>query len=71
MFADNSFDLVQMRNFASVLKADQWISTLRELKRVCRPGGMIQLLEVDYKVCKEWMEWFASNSCSRLIPEYA
>jgi ubiquinone/menaquinone biosynthesis C-methylase UbiE len=51
MFADNSFDLVQMRNFASVLKADQWIQTLTELKRVCRPGGIIQLLEVDYKVC--------------------
>lgn len=51
MFADNSFDLVQMRNFASVLKTDQWIQTLTELKRVCRPGGTIQLLEVDYKVC--------------------
>jgi ubiquinone/menaquinone biosynthesis C-methylase UbiE len=50
MFADNSFDLVQMRLFASVLKGDQWIKTLKELKRVCRPGGMIQLLEVDYKV---------------------
>ncbi|KAI9284941.1 S-adenosyl-L-methionine-dependent methyltransferase [Umbelopsis sp. AD052] len=50
MFSDNSFDLVQMRLFASVLKGDQWIKTLTELKRVCRPGGMIQLLEVDYKV---------------------
>lgn len=50
MFADNSFDLVQMRLFASVLKADQWVNTLIELKRICRPGGMIQLLEVDYKV---------------------
>ncbi|GAB5589637.1 hypothetical protein Unana1_04537 [Umbelopsis nana] len=64
MFADNSFDLVQMRNFASVLKADQWISTLRELKRVCRPGGMIQLLEVDYKVRGNQ---FVNTFTSRLV----
>ncbi|KAG2174999.1 hypothetical protein INT43_006061 [Umbelopsis isabellina] len=50
MFSDNSFDFVQMRLFASVLKTDQWATTLAELKRVCRPGGIIQLLEVDYKV---------------------
>ncbi|CAM0140148.1 hypothetical protein VKS41_005828 [Umbelopsis sp. WA50703] len=50
MFSDNSFDFVQMRLFASVLKTDQWLKTLEELKRVCRPGGTIQLLEVDYKV---------------------
>jgi ubiquinone/menaquinone biosynthesis C-methylase UbiE len=53
MFSDNSFDFVQMRLFASVLKTDQWLKTLEELKRVCRPGGTIQLLEVDYKVMKQ------------------
>ncbi|KAH8552861.1 S-adenosyl-L-methionine-dependent methyltransferase [Umbelopsis sp. PMI_123] len=50
MFSDNSFDLVQMRLFAAVLKKDQWVQTLTELKRVCRPGGIIQLVEIDYKV---------------------
>jgi hypothetical protein len=53
MFSDNSFDLVQMRLFAAVLKKDQWVQTLTELKRVCRPGGFIQLVEIDYKVSQE------------------
>lgn len=50
-FEDNSFDLVQMRLFSMTFDRTLWDQALKEVYRIVKPGGYIQLLEVQYKVC--------------------
>ncbi len=45
-FPDNTFDFVHQRLLGVALLAREWPSVLRELVRVTRSGGYIQLLEV-------------------------
>lgn len=49
-FEDNSFDFVQMRLFSMTFDRKFWIQALAEVYRVLKPGGYIQLLEVQYRV---------------------
>ena len=45
LFADRSFDLVHQRLLALAIPAAQWPGVLKELVRVTRPGGYVELLE--------------------------
>src|SRR5690349_108589 len=46
-FPSNSFDLVNHRLAVSWLRKWDWINVLREYRRVCAPGGVIRLTEVE------------------------
>ncbi|KAG1049523.1 hypothetical protein G6F43_008153 [Rhizopus delemar] len=46
-YADNTFDLVHIRFLVLALREDQWPMAIQELVRVTKPGGMIQLTELD------------------------
>lgn len=46
-FPDDTFDYVQQTLTTLAYKEKDWKYVLQELKRVTKPGGYIQLLEVD------------------------
>lgn len=46
-FASQSFDLVNARLLAAVMTPATWPPLLEEMARVCRPGGIIRLTEVE------------------------
>ncbi|KAG1523060.1 hypothetical protein G6F51_014556 [Rhizopus arrhizus] len=46
-YADNTFDFVDIRFLVLALREDQWPMTIKELARVTKPGGMIQMTELD------------------------
>ncbi len=63
-FADRSFDAVVATFLFCVLEADQQLPALRELSRICKPGGEIRLLEYGYSqdpvrrlVMRLWAPW--------------
>jgi SAM-dependent methyltransferase len=47
-FPDHSFDFVHQRFLVGAIPAQQWPSVLRELVRVTRSGGWIELLESGF-----------------------
>lgn len=49
-YQDNTFDFVYMRFLVLGLREEEWPVAIREMLRVTKPGGMIQLLEVDFAV---------------------
>src|SRR6266487_4085960 len=49
-FADNSFDLVNVRYIVGLIPAEAWPGVLREFVRVTRPGGVIQLTEAELPI---------------------
>ncbi|CAG8564583.1 17941_t:CDS:2 [Acaulospora morrowiae] len=42
-FPDNSFDLVHMADMRSSIERDQWPLVIRELTRVLKPGGWLEV----------------------------
>lgn len=44
-FADNTFDYAHQRLLIAALPSDQWVPVARELLRVTRPGGWVELVE--------------------------
>ena len=46
-FPDNHFDFVYQRLLISGLTAENWHKVLQELERITKPGGWIELVEVD------------------------
>ncbi len=46
-FPDYSFDFVHQRLLVFAIPADRWPSEVRELARVTRSGGWIELVEID------------------------
>ncbi|CAB4404067.1 unnamed protein product [Rhizophagus irregularis] len=49
-FKDNYFDFVRMSLMATSLKTDQWVNVIRELVRVLKPGGHLELIERELQV---------------------
>lgn len=47
-FEDNQFDFVMQRLVTASFTVSDWKNVLAELVRVTKPGGYIQLLEIDY-----------------------
>jgi SAM-dependent methyltransferase len=50
-FADDQFDFVHQRALISGVPVDSWPSVCRDLVRVARPGGWVELVE-----CPPWFE---------------
>ncbi|KAI9358270.1 hypothetical protein DFJ73DRAFT_757983 [Zopfochytrium polystomum] len=44
-FPDSTFDFTFQRSLLSTVRADRWPAVVRELKRVTKPGGWIELVE--------------------------
>ncbi|RUP45049.1 S-adenosyl-L-methionine-dependent methyltransferase [Jimgerdemannia flammicorona] len=49
-FPDNTFDFVHMRLMSHAFSAADWKPVLKELKRVMKPGGWIQMIEADQRM---------------------
>lgn len=49
-YPDNTFDFVHMRLFILALREVEWPIVIKEILRVAKPGGIIQLIEFDLKV---------------------
>lgn len=63
-FADDRFDHVVATFLFCVLDPEDQLPALRELKRICRPGGHIRLLEYRWsenprrrRVQRLWLPW--------------
>ncbi|KAK3838176.1 MAG: S-adenosyl-L-methionine-dependent methyltransferase [Linnemannia gamsii] len=46
-FPDNTFDYIHQRLLVAGLKPRDWVYVLQELERVTKPGGWVELVEVD------------------------
>lgn len=49
-YADNTFDFVHMRLFVLALRSDEWPKAIKEILRVTKPGGIVQVLEPNLDV---------------------
>ncbi|KAG1152480.1 hypothetical protein G6F37_008659 [Rhizopus arrhizus] len=52
-YEDNTFDFVQMRLFTAALRKEEWPIALKEIIRLTKPGGMIQLMEPDFRLSED------------------
>ncbi|KAG1043129.1 hypothetical protein G6F43_011733 [Rhizopus delemar] len=52
-YADSMFDFVHMRFFVYALRKEEWPIAIKELIRVVKPGGMLQLTEADPQLPKD------------------
>ena len=46
-YPDASFDVVTSRAAASIVPLAEWPATLKELKRLLKPGGMLEIISMD------------------------
>ncbi|KKK13755.1 hypothetical protein ARAM_001665, partial [Aspergillus rambellii] len=49
-FSSNYFDLVNSRLLAAGINRTRWSSYIRDIKRVLKPGGWVQLVEIYFNV---------------------
>ncbi|KAI9250450.1 S-adenosyl-L-methionine-dependent methyltransferase [Phascolomyces articulosus] len=49
-FPDQSFDFIQMRFVVLAFTADEWRKVFNELRRVLKPGGCLQCIDLDMRV---------------------
>ncbi len=49
-YPDNSFDFVHMRLMIIAFRSTEWPVVLKEIFRVLKPGGLVQLVESDFTV---------------------
>ncbi|KAI8140477.1 S-adenosyl-L-methionine-dependent methyltransferase [Fennellomyces sp. T-0311] len=49
-FPDKSFDFVQLRFVVLAFTSDEWRKVLSEIRRVLRPGGCLQCIDLDMRV---------------------
>jgi ubiquinone/menaquinone biosynthesis C-methylase UbiE len=47
-FEDNTFDFVMQQLVTAAFTVHDWVRVIREITRVTKPGGYIQLIEIDY-----------------------
>jgi SAM-dependent methyltransferase len=61
-FEDNSFDFVHQRHLGLNIPTKHWKKVLRELYRVCSPGGTINLVEMSF-------DWTPKSPAMQLLLE--
>ncbi len=70
-FEDNTFDFVHMRLVVMALPATTWLPVIRELHRITRPGGWIELVDTTVTArvpgAEQWTSWAQSLAAMRGI----
>lgn len=67
-FTDNTFDFVHQRLMLMSIPSFKWPDVLREIVRVTKPGGWIELVEVGCTIfprgpaTHQWYEWIRASS---------
>ena len=79
-FDDNSFDAVVSTFMFCVLSPQNQLPALKELARICKPGGEIRLLEYNYsqnprrrfvmRLWKPWVQWAYGAAFDRNTHQY-
>jgi SAM-dependent methyltransferase len=79
-FASETFDVVHQRFLAATLSARSWVVVIRELVRVTRPGGWLELVELGQSMsnpgpatCRYlqwWRAWEARTEQDTTIVEH-
>lgn len=49
-FADNTFDLVSAKSLWSTVKRSDWVPALKELYRILKPGGYLEIIACDFVI---------------------
>ncbi|KAL3470654.1 S-adenosyl-L-methionine-dependent methyltransferase [Aspergillus californicus] len=49
-FSSNYFDLVHSRLLAAGINRSRWVSYIQDIKRVLKPGGWVQMVEIYFNV---------------------
>lgn len=49
-FADDTFDYIHMRMLLCRFTHPEWVRLLREIMRVLKPGGYLEIVDLDYTV---------------------
>ncbi|CEG75936.1 hypothetical protein RMATCC62417_10907 [Rhizopus microsporus] len=49
-YEDNTFDFVRMRFFVLALREEEWPAAISKIIRVTKPGGMIQMSEIEFEL---------------------
>ncbi|KAI8096470.1 S-adenosyl-L-methionine-dependent methyltransferase [Halteromyces radiatus] len=52
-YENNSFDLIHMRLLITAWRVEEWSFILKEIYRVLKPGGYVQLVESDFTVTQK------------------
>jgi ubiquinone/menaquinone biosynthesis C-methylase UbiE len=75
-FPDQQFDYVHQRLLVAAIPAANWPGVIRELFRVTRPGGWVELLEIGVTIQQagpetvRLLEWMAGKSQERGFDMY-
>lgn len=49
-FEDNTFDVISAKSLWCTIKKDDWVPVLKELYRVLKPGGYVELIVCDFEI---------------------
>ncbi|CAO3675531.1 unnamed protein product [Rhizopus microsporus] len=49
-YEDNTFDFVHMRLMIFALREDEWPGAIKELLRVTKPGGLVQIVDANIEM---------------------
>jgi len=69
-FSSYQFDFVHQRSLSCVIPTSRWLQVVKELVRVTRPGGMVELVEPDSifqnagPACAQIQQWII-NACQK------
>ncbi len=66
-FPDNSFDLVNARTITAFMYPAAWPALLKEVMRICRPGGTIRLTEGELPLTNSLAYETLNNMLSRAM----
>lgn len=79
-FASETFDVVHQRFLATTISARSWFAVIRELVRVARPGGWLELVELGQSMsnpgpatCRYlqwWRAWEAQTERDTTVVEH-
>lgn len=47
-FPSNHFDLINSRLVAGGINSERWTGYIRDILRCLRPGGWVQMVEIDF-----------------------
>ncbi|KAI8391588.1 S-adenosyl-L-methionine-dependent methyltransferase [Radiomyces spectabilis] len=68
-FESNSVDVVHIRAQGLQFKKEEWVKALREVYRVLKPGGMVQLLELHNAVSLGNLDYDIATKLGPILEE--